>query len=1546
MKQMIPHPRSLARVLLVALLIGLACPGANAAVSILGVQYQQDKYFPEDYCLWHDRQYPGPCSINLNTGQVVKVFLKNTGASSVTVSDVTLAGRSMSHDIRQVTQGDNYPASIYFANLPSGDLQTDVNAGEPVWYKADPATIPAGGVGQAVLRLRVLPVTQPISMGVVTSGGTVTTNIAVDAAAPALASVGFSSDRTKVYLHWRRSGGAAPTAILMDGNDVTANATTVGDSTLNFGATVLQFATPLANMSFHVYQGVFADGKTATGALRTWVNPFLYGTWAAKPTNPGEAAGQAWVNEATAHGVNVVVMNVASDGLADLMSTPSGRQWMDDHGYGVVKDDPSSASQILRMWFIRDEPDGAEGNVTGLPAGAGHNPGVLAMSALARGEVLRAAKTDAPVTVNIDGNLKPYNYWNWGQVPDVFMTDPYYQPELADAYLNTPAQIPLYAKATQVYATARTAGLACEPNPLHVILYSCKQSSSSVTWPFPAPGTKRTEAYYALAGGAKGMAYWWYKLPDGLAYGNADALALWKEMGLLGNEIKTAQPMLVTSHPVALATTSATAGVWFRTLAVGTDTMIFLVVNDNHYNDVTGCHYTPIANATVSATLPSWLASSTAFEITPAGLNDVNATISGTQMQLNLGALNLTRMIVVTTDPQLRANIQTRYVQQVWPGICQFAPEYCTPQTIPPTITVQPSSRSVVPGGSAGFTVVAGGTLPLYYRWQKNNANLADGGHYSGSTTATLTIASADNSDAASYRCVVTNAYGSVTSSIAALTVTTNQPCSPILNAGFEDGFTLYGGSNIGNDWTQWSSVPDTITGYDETSVIHGGVNSQRIRLWNTGGGTSYAGVYQQVAVQSGASYTNSVWMYAYDTSSYCYLGVDPTGGTDPTSGSIVWSAGYNGQAWVQRTWTGTAAADHLTVFYRVQATDNLKRNGYFDDAVLSCPGGSVPPAITQQPPDRTVGPGGSTTFTILASGSSPLSYRWQQNQVTLSDGGHYTGCTTETLEINGADTNDVASYRCIVTNAYGSVTSSAAALILVGGCTTPILLNGSFEGTSTGGIGTNWTGYQRGTIPANTVWSIQTASPPTGGGTQYQQIANTNATSGGGGVRQDVTGCTIGATYQVAGWMRGNSGLYSICTVKVSPTASTSWATAINLNPPQTYTGNTWTNFSGTVIATGTNMTLWLDGQTTGSGNFKAECFDMVTVTCVAGPPAPPTAFDVTGGGAGCAGAGVWVGLSSSQTNVNYSLNRNGTTTVATLTGTGAALNFGLQTTAGTYTVAATNASVPSVWAGMTGTADVTVIPRPTSVVSGTATICNGGSTIISAALTGTGPWNVNWSDGVNQTGVAASPAMRTVSPSALTTYTVTSLTDVNCTAQAGDRTGSATVTFKAATAIAQQPSDATVAFGGMTNLSIAATGDGTLAYQWQKNQTNLNNGGHYSGCTTVTLTISNASTNDAANYRCVVTGGCGSVISGEATVTYLAPPLPPYFESVIMLPPDQVQLVLGGEAGSSVTIHRSSDLTNWVALTNLVNTNGTLQFTDTTASNVMQRFYRATTP
>ena len=195
--------------------------------------------------------------------------------------------------------------------------------------------------------------------------------------------------------------------------------------------------------------------------------------------------------------------------------------------------------------------------------------------------------------------------------------------------------------------------------------------------------------------------------------------------------------------------------------------------------------------------------------------------------------------------------------------------------------------------------------------------------------------------------------------------------------------------------------------------------------------------------------------------------------------------------------------------------------------------------------------------------------------------------------------------YRVRAYNSNGisanSITISLATV--AAGCSPAFVYNANFEGpTNAPGISTNWIGYQRPPLPS-TVWSIQTAGPPPGGNLQYQQIANTSS-AGGGGVRQDILGCAIGATYVISGWMRGNSAL-ATCRVKVSPTASTDWNTAIDLNPPQFVSTNNWVPFSGTVVATSTNMTLWLDGTTGGSGQNKAECFDVITITCL-GPVTP----------------------------------------------------------------------------------------------------------------------------------------------------------------------------------------------------------------------------------------------------------------------------------------------------------------------------------------------------
>ncbi len=96
-----------------------------------------------------------------------------------------------------------------------------------------------------------------------------------------------------------------------------------------------------------------------------------------------------------------------------------------------------------------------------------------------------------------------------------------------------------------------------------------------------------------------------------------------------------------------------------------------------------------------------------------------------------------------------------------------------------PSILQQPVSLDMYPGGTALFTVVAGGSPPLSYHWTSNGVPLTDGGNISGSLTATLTLSDTIAADAASYALVLTNSLGGTTSQVATLTF---EPTFPAQN--------------------------------------------------------------------------------------------------------------------------------------------------------------------------------------------------------------------------------------------------------------------------------------------------------------------------------------------------------------------------------------------------------------------------------------------------------------------------------------------------------------------------------------------------------------------------------------------------------------------------------------------------------------------------------------------------------------------------------------------------------------------------------------------
>jgi Putative Ig domain/Immunoglobulin I-set domain/von Willebrand factor type A domain len=89
----------------------------------------------------------------------------------------------------------------------------------------------------------------------------------------------------------------------------------------------------------------------------------------------------------------------------------------------------------------------------------------------------------------------------------------------------------------------------------------------------------------------------------------------------------------------------------------------------------------------------------------------------------------------------------------------------------PPGIAVQPPNTSVLLGSNASLSVTPSGTPPLSYCWRKDGVSLSDGGRISGAATSALAISATVSNDTAGYSVVITNPVGSVTSSVATLTV-------------------------------------------------------------------------------------------------------------------------------------------------------------------------------------------------------------------------------------------------------------------------------------------------------------------------------------------------------------------------------------------------------------------------------------------------------------------------------------------------------------------------------------------------------------------------------------------------------------------------------------------------------------------------------------------------------------------------------------------------------------------------------------------------------
>ncbi|MBI3192536.1 MAG: immunoglobulin domain-containing protein, partial [Pedosphaera parvula] len=103
-----------------------------------------------------------------------------------------------------------------------------------------------------------------------------------------------------------------------------------------------------------------------------------------------------------------------------------------------------------------------------------------------------------------------------------------------------------------------------------------------------------------------------------------------------------------------------------------------------------------------------------------------------------------------------------------------------------------------------------------------------------------------------------------------------------------------------------------------------------------------------------------------------------------------------------------------------------------------------TPPEITQQPQSQTIVEGQPVTFSVSVSNLDPVNYQWQRNAANI------TGATLSTYTIASvAMTDNGAKFRCVLSNALGTTTSSEATLTVTPDTTKPTLVKAQNVGTT-----------------------------------------------------------------------------------------------------------------------------------------------------------------------------------------------------------------------------------------------------------------------------------------------------------------------------------------------------------------------------------------------------------------------------------------------------------------------------------------------------------------
>jgi hypothetical protein len=349
---------------------------------------------------------------------------------------------------------------------------------------------------------------------------------------------------------------------------------------------------------------------------------------------------------------------------------------------------------------------------------------------------------------------------------------------------------------------------------------------------------------------------------------------------------------------------------------------------------------------------------------------------------------------------------------------------------IAPTFTLQPADFLAGLGETVKLQVMASGTLPISYQWQRDGVALP------GETADVLAIPAVAFEQAGRYKTVATNAYGRAVSAEAVLTV--GAQFSELYHTGLGANRAVWAGGSVDPHYGLFESPdvnnlgPKTTVWSDDYPVpvfVPNGPVSSWISAIGNNGIVPGRYVYRtQFLIDSADPCTARLegnWMLN-TTGDDILLNGRSTGITNKSELPYKVAESFT----IAKGFVAGLNTLDFVVTNTGVTPPNLSASYTGLRVQLRGVGQALPagvPQIVTQPQSRTVRQGGKTSLSVVARGRPPLSYQWFCNGQPLSD----PNATQRTLPLGPVDAGSAGDYTVVVTNSSGSGTSVAAVVTI-----------------------------------------------------------------------------------------------------------------------------------------------------------------------------------------------------------------------------------------------------------------------------------------------------------------------------------------------------------------------------------------------------------------------------------------------------------------------------------------------------------------------------------